>query len=203
MNEHLEQLKEIRSMMERSSKFLSLSGLSGISAGICALAGAWYAHQKIHIDGLYLLFDPDVRKEIVPLLLIDAILVLISALISGVFFTVRKTHKQGLSAWNSTSKRLLGTMMVPLLSGGIFCLGMLYHGFFWLCFPATLIFYGIALVNASKYTVHDTFYLGISEIVLGIVSLFLAKWNLIFWAVGFGLLHIIYGVVVYFRYEKK
>lgn len=203
MNEHLEQLKEIRSMMERSSKFLSLSGLSGISAGICALAGAWYAHQKIHIDGLYLLFDPNVRNEIVPLLLIDAIVVLISALISGVFFTVRKTNKQGLSAWNSTSKRLLGTMMIPLLAGGIFCLGMLFHGFFWLCFPATLIFYGIALVNASKYTVHDTFYLGISEIILGIVSLFLAKWNLVFWAIGFGVLHIIYGAVVYFRYEKK
>ncbi|RYU93687.1 hypothetical protein [Emticicia agri] len=203
MNEHLEQLKEIRSMMERSSKFLSLSGLSGISAGICALAGAWYAHQKIHIDALYHLFDPQVREEIVPLLVLDAIVVLISALVTGAFFTIRRARKQGLQLWNSTSKRLLVSMLIPLLAGGTFCIAMLYHGFFWLCFPATLIFYGIALVNASRYTVHDTFYLGISEVIIGLIALFLAQWNLFFWALGFGVLHIIYGAVVYFRYETK
>jgi hypothetical protein len=202
MNEHLENLKEIRSMMERSSKFLSLSGLSGISAGICALLGAWYAHQKIHIDGLYLLFDPHVRQEIVPLLLLDAALVLMGALVFGAFFTIRKTRKLGLSFWSTSSKRLLGSMLVPLLAGGIFCLGLLYNGFFWICFPATLVFYGIALVNASKYTVHDTYYLGLGEIILGIISLFLAKWNLIFWAAGFGILHIIYGTVMYFKYDR-
>ncbi|RFS15227.1 hypothetical protein [Emticicia sp. C21] len=203
MNEHLEQLKEIRSMMERSSKFLSLSGLSGISAGICALAGAWYAHQKIHVDALYHLFDPQVREEIVPLLVIDALIVLISALVTGAFFTIRRARKKGFKMWNSTSKRLLVSMLIPLLAGGAFCIAMLYHGFFWLCFPATLIFYGIALVNASRYTVHDTFYLGISEIIIGIIALFLAQWNLNFWALGFGVLHIIYGAVVYFRYETK
>ena len=201
MNEHLENLKEIRSLMERSSKFLSLSGFSGISAGVCALIGAWYAHQKIHIDALYLLFDPAVRHEVVPLLLIDATLVLISALILGSFFTIRKARKQGLTVWNSTSKRLLVSMLVPLFAGGLFCLGLLYNGFFWICFPATLVFYGIALVNASKYTVQDTYYLGLGQIILGIVSLFLAKWNLIFWAAGFGVLHIIYGTVMYFKYD--
>ncbi|CAH0995893.1 hypothetical protein EMA8858_02021 [Emticicia aquatica] len=202
MNEHLENLKEIRSLMERSSKFLSLSGLSGISAGVCALLGAWYAHQKIHIDALYLLFDPVVRQEIVPLLLIDAAFVLIGALLSGAFFTIRKARKQGLNVWNSTSKRLLNSMLVPLFAGGIFCLGLIYNGFFWIAFPATLVFYGIALVNASKYTVRDTYYLGMGEIVLGIISLFLARWNLIFWAAGFGVLHIVYGVVMYFKYDK-
>jgi hypothetical protein len=201
MNEHLENLKEIRSLMERSSKFLSLSGLSGISAGIIALLGAWYAHQKIHIDGLYLLFDPVVRQEIVPMLLLDAIAVLLGALFLGVFFTVRKARKQGLNVWNSTSKRLLVSMLTPLFAGGLFCLGLLYNGFFWICFPATLVFYGVALVNASKYTVHDTYYLGLGEIILGLVSLFLARWNLIFWAMGFGVLHIIYGTVMYFKYD--
>jgi len=203
MNEHLEQLKEIRSMMERSSKFLSLSGLSGISAGICALLGAWYAHQKIHIEALYLLFDPQVRSEIVPFLMLDAAAVLVGALVTGAFFTIRKAKRQGLNVWNPTSKRLLMSMLVPLLVGGVFCIGLLYHGFFWLCFPGTLVFYGIALINASKYTVNDTFYLGIGEIILGIVALFLARWNLVFWAVGFGVLHIIYGMVMYFKYDRK
>ncbi|GAB2610593.1 hypothetical protein GCM10027035_03580 [Emticicia sediminis] len=203
MNEHLENLKEIRSLMERSSKFLSLSGLSGISAGVCALLGAWYAHHKIHIEGLYLLFDPTVRQEVVPLLLVDALLVLVGALFFGILFTVRKSRKQGLNVWNSTSKRLLFSMLVPLFAGGIFCLGLLYNGFFWICFPATLVFYGVALVNASKYTVHDTYYLGLGQIILGLISLFLARWNLIFWAMGFGVFHIIYGAVMYFKYDMN
>jgi hypothetical protein len=202
MNEHLENLREIRSMMERSSKFLSLSGLSGISAGICALIGTWYAYQKIYFNfdysgGLYL------QKDDIPKLAITGLLILISALILGSFFTIRKAKKQGLSVWNSTSKRLLVSMMIPLIAGGLFCMGMLWHGYFWLCFPATLVFYGVALVNASKYTVNDTFYLGIAEIILGIIALFLARWNLIFWAIGFGVLHIVYGVVMYLRYEIK
>ncbi len=201
MNEHLENLKEIRSLMERSSKFLSLSGLSGISAGICALLGAWYAYAKLHVDGSSLLSIPEVRQEIVPKLVLEALIVLGFALFFGILFTVRKTRKQGLSVWNQSSKLLLLNLMIPLCAGGLFCLGMLYHGFFWLCFPATLVFYGVALVSASKYTLHDTFSLGIAEIILGIISLFLAKYNLICWALGFGVLHIIYGTVMYFKYD--
>jgi hypothetical protein len=202
MNEHLENLREIRSMMERSSKFLSLSGLSGISAGICALIGTWYANKKIYFnaeykEGIYL------QRDDIPSLAIGALFVLIGALVFGSFFTIRKAKKQGLSVWNVTSKRLLMSMMIPLGAGGLFCMGMLWHGYFWLCFPATLVFYGVALVNASKYTVHDTFYLGIAEIILGIIALFLARWNLIFWGIGFGVLHIVYGVVMYFRYDNK
>lgn len=201
MNEHLENLKEIRSLMERSSKFLSLSGLSGISAGICALLGAWYAYAKLHVDGSSLLSIPEVRQEIVPKLVLEALIVLGFALFFGILFTVRKTRKQGLSVWNQSSKLLLLNLMIPLCAGGLFCLGMLYHGFFWLCFPATLVFYGVALVSASKYTLHDTFSLGIAEIILGIISLFLAKYNLICWALGFGVLHIVYGTVMYFKYD--
>jgi hypothetical protein len=203
MNEHLENLKEIRSLMERSSKFLSLSGLSGISAGVCALLGAWYAYAKLHVDGSGLLSNPEIRHEIVPQLVVEALIVLTFALLFGTLFTIRKARKQGLSVWNKTSKLLLLNLMIPLIAGGFFCLGMLYHGFFWLCFPATLVFYGVALVSASKYTLHDIFYLGIAEIVLGIIALFLAKYNLICWAIGFGVLHIVYGSVMYFKYDRQ
>ncbi len=202
MNEHLENLKEIRSLMERSSKFLSLSGFSGIAAGVCALVGAWYAYAVLHVDGSSLLSNADIRHEIVPKLIVEALIVLAFALLFGTLFTVRKARKQGLSVWNKASKLLLLNLMIPLVAGGLFCLGMLYHGFFWLCFPATLVFYGVALVSASKYTLHDIFYLGIAEIILGIFALFLAKYNLICWALGFGVLHIIYGTVMYFKYDR-
>ena len=201
MNEHLENLKEIRTMMERSSKFLSLSGLSGISAGICALIGAYFVYTQTDIDGIDQLYNADLRHEIVPFLVEIALSVLVSALVFGIFFTVRKAKKQNLKVWNNTSKNLLISLAIPLLAGGMFCWGLLHHGLHLLCFPTTLVFYGVALVSASKFTVRDTFYLGIAEIILGIIALFLAKYNLIFWAVGFGILHIIYGSVMYFKYD--
>lgn len=203
MNEHLEHLKEIRTLMERSSKFLSLSGLSGISAGFCALIGAWFAYQKLYEDTTLNLFDPLLRRELLFFLLIDATLVLFSALLLGIFFTIRRAKSQNLSIWNPSTKRLLLSMALPLLVGGIFCIGLINSGYFWLCFPSTLIFYGIALVNAAQYTVNDTYYLGVAEIGLGLTALFFAKWNLLFWAIGFGLFHIIYGVIMYFQYERK
>ena len=46
-NQHLETLQDIKKIMERSSRFLSLSGLSGIAAGICALAGSVIAYKWI------------------------------------------------------------------------------------------------------------------------------------------------------------
>jgi hypothetical protein len=190
-------------MMERSSKFLSLSGLSGISAGICALIGAWVAYNQIHIAGVDQLYDADIRHDAVPFLVKDALFVLVSALIFGSFFTIRKAHKQGLKIWNNTSKNLVIALLLPLLAGGFFCLGLLFHGLYLLCFPATLVFYGVALISASKFTVNDTLYLGIAEVILGIIALFLAHYHLIFWAIGFGVLHIIYGAVMYFKYDRQ
>jgi uncharacterized membrane protein HdeD (DUF308 family) len=72
----------------------------------------------------------------------------------------------------------------------------------WLAPSATLVFYGLALINASKYTVRDVFYLGICEIVLGVLSMFLTGFTLLFWALGFGILHILYGTIMYFKYDK-
>src|SRR5881398_1011059 len=51
--QHLDTLKDIKRMMERSSRFISLSGLSGIAAGVCALVGAWLANNVIHNDVQY------------------------------------------------------------------------------------------------------------------------------------------------------
>ena len=49
---YIQDIAEMRSMMERSSKFLSLSGLAGIMAGIYALSGAYIAYKVFY-------FNPD------------------------------------------------------------------------------------------------------------------------------------------------
>ena len=130
-------------------------------------------------------------------------MVLILALVVGVFFTVQKARRQGQTVWNTVSKRLVSSLFIPLAAGGIFCLGMLYHGQIWLVFPATLIFYGLALLNASRYTVRDLHYLGVSETILGLIAVFWTNHSLLTWALGFGVLHILYGTSMYMKYDRK
>ena len=206
-NQPLETLTEIRDLMQRSSKFLSLSGLSGVSAGIVALVGALVAYLRLKTDALSYenasQLSELTRREMMKFVLIDGTIVLIIAIALGIFFTRRKAQKAGQAVWNDTSKRLVVSLMIPLVTGGIFCLAMFYRGILWVSFPATLIFYGLALLNASKYTVRDLEYLGLLEVVLGLISLFLTGYNLLVWAFGFGVLHIIYGTVMYFKYDRK
>ena len=209
-NEHLETLSEIRSLMERSSRFISLSGLSGVAAGVFALIGAAMVYLYLDISPfetkrLYYAVDPSRIKwgmDYLTFFLVDATLVFLFALAGGIFFTTRKAKQKGQKIWDPLTKRLLINTAIPLVAGGFYCLGLLYHDLFGLVAPSTLIFYGLACINGSKYTLTDIRYLGISEIILGIIAIFNIGYGLEFWAVGFGFLHIIYGLVMYYKYEK-
>ena len=98
---------------------------------------------------------------------------------------------------------MLFNFMIPLITGGIFSLTLLSQGFYGFVAPATLIFYGLALVNGGKHTLNDIKYLGLSEIAVGLVALYFVGYGLLFWAFGFGILHIIYGTVMYFKYDRN
>lgn len=197
--EHLQAISEIRSMMERSSRFISLSGLSGVFAGVFALIGAYLAYDKF---SLYFLGEIG-YSNVVTHLFIVAILVLFASISVGIFLTIRNSRKKGIKTWDTTSQRLLINLLIPLATGGLFCLILLYHEDIGMLAPSTLIFYGLALVNASKYTLNDIRYLGICEIVLGLIALLYIGYGLIFWALGFGVLHIVYGTVMYLKYERN
>lgn len=147
-------------------------------------------------------YNGPARQEITDFILLDGIAVLVAALLMGIFFTVRKARRQGLSVWNPTSKRLVRALLVPLVTGGIFCLALIRFNLIWLTFPTTLIFYGLALYSGSKYTVRDVEYLGLSEVGLGLLGLFWMGYSLLIWALGFGVLHIIYGAMMYFKYDR-
>ena len=208
--EHLQTLTEIRSLMERSSKFLSLSGLSGVSAGVIALAGAVVVYMRLRTSWFTALsydrlelYDSASHQQIEQFLVTVALIVLAAALLSGTYFTVRKARRQGQTVWNGSSRRLLWAMAVPLATGGIFCLALLHYNLLWLAFPATLIFYGLALLNGGKYTLRDVESLGYCEIGLGLLSLFWPGYNLLTWAIGFGVLHIVYGLAMYYKYERN
>lgn len=207
MNQQQEQLaalQEIRSIMDRSSRFISLSGLSGISAGLTALTGAavvmWYlsSHSIAYGES----YPKALNQDTILFLITVALVVMVVALWLATFFTVRRAQRNNQRIWESKSQRLLVNLAIPLAAGGAFCAVLLYHGIFYLIAPAMLIFYGLALINGSKYTFSDIRYLGICELVLGLFSSFFVSYGLLSWAIGFGVLHIVYGALLYFKYER-
>ncbi len=207
----LEALEQIRNLMERSSRFISLSGLSGIAAGFFALLGAAGVYIYLGMTPFsqkYLYFNQARIEEkwglgLTEFLVIDGFVVLILGICSGIFFTTRKAKRNNQAIWDPLTQRLLINLFIPLVAGGIFCLALLYHGFIGFIAPATLIFYGLALLNASKYTLNDIRYLGLSQIGLGLIGMFFIGNGLELWAFGFGVLHILYGSLMYFKYERK
>jgi len=202
---YLQDLNDIKTMMTKSSRFISLSGLSGILAGIYALVGAWFAYKTIYFDtstmGSYR--NLVISKEAVIKLIIIATLVLVASIATGLFLSYKKAKKNNDTIWNSTSRRLAVNLMIPLVTGGIFILFLIEKDILGLIAPLTLIFYGLACVNASKYTFGDVRYLGITMIVLGLLSTWFLGYGLLFWAIGFGACHILYGSIMYFKYEKN
>jgi hypothetical protein len=202
-NKNAEDLKHIRSMMEQSSRFISLSGWSGIFAGIYAIiaaSSAYYLFWKSDVD--YFNRSTNlISIELVYELLLIGLITLILAVGTGIVLSVRKSKKKQLKIWNHVTKRLLIHLFVPLLSGGLFCIALYLNESLGLIAPAMLIFYGLALLNASKFTFPDIAYLGYCELALGMIGLFFIGKGLLIWAIGFGLLHIIYGIFIQRKYH--
>ena len=200
---HQEDLAHIRSMMERSSRFISLSGLSGVFAGLSALIGGLYVYQLFKANGLEY-FNGEHKLYSINLvfeLIVTGLIILAFAFTFGLLFTIRKSKKYNLPIWTSATKKMLFNLAIPLAVGGVFCLALLYHQIYVLIAPVTLLFYGLALINAEKYTFSDVKYLGYCQIILGCISLFYIGYGLVFWIIGFGILHILYGLVMFKKYK--
>ncbi|MFN4028126.1 MULTISPECIES: hypothetical protein [Flavobacterium] len=198
--DYLKDIQDIKQMMAQSTQFISLSGLSGILAGLYALCGAVVVNFLIdnhHAE--FITLESTTFKQIIAV----AIVVLVLSLITAYFLTAKKAKKVGEKVWNPSSKRLLINFCIPLFTGGILALLLLRHGVYGLIAPITLIFYGLACVNASKYTLRDVRYLGITEIILGLIAVEYSGYGLYVWIVGFGICHIVYGAVMYYKYDRN
>ena len=199
---YIEDLKEIKEMMNRSSRFLSLSGISGVTAGIIALAGAYLAHRMVFSQSNLLSFNSvELSGEQFINLLVIALATMIVSIGLVIFLTTQETKKRGQKIWDHQTKRILINLFIPLVTGGIVCLSFLFKGFVGIIMPLTLIFYGLALFNVSKYTVNELRSLGLIEIVLGLIALQFITYGLWFWVAGFGLFHIVYGFIVKLKYK--
>ena len=198
-NEQLEAIQDIRNMMNRSVRFLSLRGLSGLFAGCYALIAGFIVFR--HTNGV-LLWDSYSNEDIKFFVLVGAVTLLL-ALSTAFLLTRRKAIKEGAKLWDESAKNALINLSIPLVVGGVLCFAFIIHGLNGLLAPTTLVFYGLALVNASSYTFPMIRQLGMFEIALGLLNSFFIGYGLIFWVVGFGVLHVIYGIYMYIKYDRS
>lgn len=205
----LHELREIRSLMERSRRFISLSGLSGIGAGCFGLLGAAVAYAYLqaaggwNLHGLVSEAPHPWGIAPTPFLLLNGLMVLAGALSTAIYFTLRRARRQAQLLWSHTARQLTINLALPLLAGGMVCFALLYHQLGGLIAPVTLVFYGLALINGSKFTLNEIWYLGLLEVALGLFSFFFVEYGLWCWALGFGLLHIVYGWAMHRKYEQN
>ena len=197
---YIEDLKEIKDIMNRSSRFISLSGWSGISAGVIGLLGATAAHKMVLHDinlEKFNLSGPDVTT-----LIAISLGTLVLAVAAAIYFTSRETKKRGVKSWDHNSRKLLSSLSIPLVTGGLVCLVLLNKGHAGLIPGMMLTFYGLALVNAGKFTLDLVRSLGILEIFLGLIAIAVQEYSLILWAIGFGVLHILSGLIIQRKYKS-
>ena len=198
------ELSSIRNLMERSTKFISLSGLSGVLAGIYALIGAFIGYKLVdsnfgELDYRYqYVTEPRILLE----LFLIAVTVLLLSLLTCIFLTIRQARKRGENFWNPVSQRLVVNMSIPLFTGGLFMLILLFQGSYGIIAPASLIFYGLSLIAGSQFTFSDVKWLGYCQIIIGLAAMLFPAYSILFWMMGFGLLHIIYGSVMHFKYKQ-
>jgi len=195
------ELAEIKSMMERSTRFLSLSGLSGVLAGVYALLGAALAFYWIYIPN----GSPEstnLPNSLLLNLMIVGLVVMLLAVGTAWLFSQKKSKRISQKIWTPSGKRFILSLFIPVAVGGLFCVALIFHEYFLLIVPATLVFYGLGLVNASQFTLSEIKYLGYCQLLLGLISAFLTDYGLIIWVLGFGVMHIIYGTLMHLKYDR-
>ena len=203
--DYLQDIGEIRSLMERSSKFISLSGWAGIFAGIYALVGVYVAITYLHFNPQSLYLEKGEAQnnssDFLPVVLL-ALVIFLLAITTAIYFTRQRAKKKEEILWTPTARRLLAEVSLPLIIGGVLLLICLSKGLIGFLAPLSLLFYGIALFTISKFTYIEVRVLGLIEIVLGLAGAYFVNWGVLFWAIGFGVVHIVYGIYVYFKYER-
>lgn len=199
--DYIRDIAQIRTIMERSSKFLSLAGWAGIMAGLYALAGAYIAYEVLDFNPDRLIYTTTQSTGLLKVIVL-ALIILLLAIGTAILLSYNKAVKRGEKLWNAIVKRLVINMAVPLIAGGLLILILLTKGLIGLIAPFSLLFYGLALFNAGRFTYEVMKSLGLIQIGLGLLSAYFVEYGLVCWALGFGVTHILYGIYMHYRYER-
>lgn len=201
--EALDTLNEIKDLMAKSSKFGSVSGGSVLIIGLLAsivAAGAWLLLLP-HIGAAWLperysgMLINSPQRTLIASAVAVGLLAVSMAVVS--FGTYRKiVRRQGRFVFDQTVRRPLAHFCVPMAAGGALCLALLLQGHYGLTSSMMLVFYGLSLLNSSHYTLKPIAWLGYAELALGIADCYIVTHAILFWWLGFGLMHILLGVYI-------
>jgi hypothetical protein len=204
----LQDVQDIKRMMQRSSRFTSLSAWSFVGAGAVALISAAIGryiffvpyYRSYNTRGTFIASDfAELKTQLIGL----AFATLLVAGGVAALFTWFKARRQGQSLWEYSSRQAAWQFAVPMVAGAVFLLGMLQYDEWRFVAPGCLLFYGLSMVAASRFTLGAVRWLGFGMILLGLINLFYIGYGMYFWTIGFGALHIVFGLLVWLRYERK
>ncbi|MEP0712064.1 MAG: hypothetical protein ABJC55_09080, partial [Algoriphagus sp.] len=135
-------------------------------------------------------------------LLAVAFIVLVLAIGTAYLLSQSKSKRQSQKLWSPASRRFLLGLFVPVVAGGLFSFALIQEEAYQLIASATLIFYGLGLINAANFTLGEIKNLGFGQLILGIIAAIFPEFGLVCWALGFGVLHVIYGSMMYYKYDR-
>jgi len=119
----------------------------------------------------------------------------------GLFAMWQKSKLAGTSLNTAPARKFALSFVPPLVCGVAITLGLWRLGHFEAMIPVWLLLYGAAVVTGGSYSVRAVPIMGWCFIVLGAVAFFLpASTGNIMMAIGFGLFHIIFGIVIARKY---
>lgn len=193
----LKDLYEINSIIDRSKRYTSISGVSIGIAGVFAIIGLFMANGVL--KGEFGNFTTS-QRELVCMYIFGLVLVL--SLLVMFILSSFKSVKSGEKIWNDKALKCLYSFFYPIATGGILSFLSYQNQQSDVVLSIQLIFYGLACIAGSPFSFKEFKWLGIGCLILGITSVVFPYYNLIFWGIGFGLFNIGYGLYIHFKYEK-
>jgi hypothetical protein len=177
----IENLTFIRSTMERATAFTAVPGWGGVAMGVTALIAAVVAARQETADGWLVVW------------LVEAVVAM------GIesFAIARKARALGGAILARPAKRFLLSFTPPIAAGAILTLA-LYQAELYRALPGLwLLLYGTGVVTGGAFSVRAVPVMGLCFMVLGMAAaLGPASWGDPLMALGFGVLHIGFGVFI-------
>ena len=203
-------MDDIREMMSKSSRFQAISGWSIVVIGLYAAVASAMAAAVIGVgDWLpccenlqrFAVLNTPSRIRIAALIAIGLFaLSLLTVFVAAIIKSKRNNLR---FAFDKRMCQMLVDFFIPLIAGGLLSMALVQQGHYGLTSSIMLLFYGLALVNCSHYTYPALRWLGYSELLIGIIDCFTMSHALLFWFLGFSVMHILFGVIYVIMFERK
>jgi hypothetical protein len=186
MHEHaLEQLRYIRATMERAGSFTAIPGKGMIGMGLLALPASWIASRQVSNVSWLIVW-------------ISAASVAVTMACAAM---VLKARRLGFSLLSEPGRKFALGFLPPVVAGGLLTIPLFMTGQLQLVAAAWLLLYGAAVMAGGAFSAPVVPVMGGGFLLLGAVTAFLPQqWCDLPLACGFGILHIVFGVIITRRY---